>query len=107
MPPQVKLPIYLDHQATTPLDPRVLEAMASYFTEFFGNAASRNHAFGRAARLGVELARETIARSINARPQDICFTSGATESVNLAIKGFFHAAKKNTQHFITVVTEHP
>jgi cysteine desulfurase len=107
MQPQLKLPIYLDHQATTPLDPRVLEAMTPYFTEFFGNAASKNHAFGREARHGVELARETIAKSINARPQDICFTSGATESVNLAIKGLFHAGGKNPQHFITVATEHP
>ncbi len=107
MPPQLKLPIYLDYQATTPLDPRVLEAMTPYFTEFFGNAASKNHAFGRAARLGVESARETIAKSINARPQDICFTSGATESVNLAIKGLFSSLGKNPQHFITVVTEHP
>jgi cysteine desulfurase len=101
------LPIYLDHQATTPLDPRVLEAMSPYFTEFFGNAASKNHAFGREAHRAVETAREIIGRSINARPQDICFTSGATESVNLAIKGLFHAGGENSQHFITVVTEHP
>src|SRR5580693_4278789 len=107
MQPQLKLPIYLDHQATTPLDPRVLEAMTPYFTENFGNAASKNHAFGRAARHAVETARETIANSINARPQDICFTSGATESVNLAIKGLFHASGKVPQHFITVATEHP
>jgi cysteine desulfurase len=107
MSEQLKLPIYLDHQATTPLDPRVLAAMTPYFTEFFGNAASKSHAFGRQARRGVETAREMIAQSIKARPQDICFTSGATESVNLAIKGFFHAAEENPQHFITVVTEHP
>jgi cysteine desulfurase len=107
MQSQLKLPIYLDHQATTPLDPRVLEAMTPYFTENFGNAASKNHAFGRAARHAVETARETIANSINARPQDICFTSGATESANLAIKGLFHAGGKVPQHFITVATEHP
>lgn len=103
----LKLPIYLDHHATTPLDPRVLEAMAPYFTEFFGNAASKIHVFGREAHRAVETARETIGKSINARAQDICFTSGATESVNLAIKGFFHAGGKSRQHFITVVTEHP
>jgi len=103
----LKLPIYLDHQATTPLDPRVLEAMSPYFTEFFGNAASKSHAFGREAHRAVETAREIIGQSINARPQDICFTSGATESVNLAIKGLFHAGGKDPQQFITVVTEHP
>jgi cysteine desulfurase len=107
MAPPLKLPIYLDHHATTPLDPRVLEAMLPYFTEVFGNAASKNHAFGRDAHRAVESAREVLGRAINARPQDICFTSGATESVNLAIKGFFHASTGTPQHFITVVTEHP
>jgi cysteine desulfurase len=107
MSQQLKLPIYLDHQATTPLDPRVLEAISPYFTEFFGNAASKNHVFGREAHRAVEAAREIIGNSINARPQDICFTSGATESVNLAIKGLFHAGGEDPQHFITVVTEHP
>jgi cysteine desulfurase len=107
MSQQLKLPIYLDHHATTPLDPRVLEAMTPYFTEFFGNAASRIHAFGREAHRAVEAAREIIGGSIQARPQDICFTSGATESVNLAIKGLFHAGAETRQHFITVVTEHP
>lgn len=101
------MPIYLDHHAATPLDPRVMEAMAPYFTEFFGNAASKIHVFGREAHRAVEAAREIIGKSINARPQDICFTSGATESVNLAIKGFFHAGGKSRQHFITVLTEHP
>jgi cysteine desulfurase len=104
---ELKLPIYLDHHATTPVDARVLEAMTPCFTEFFGNAASKNHAFGRQAFRAVEAARETLAKAINARPQDICFTSGATESVNLAIKGFFHAGGKTPQHFITVATEHP
>jgi len=107
MSQQLKLPIYLDHHATTPLDPRVLEAMTPYFTDLFGNAASKIHAFGREAHRAVEAAREIIGRSINARPQDICFTSGATESVNLAIKGLFHAGAETRQHFITVVTEHP
>ncbi len=103
----LKIPIYLDHHATTPLDPRVLAAMVPYFTEFFGNAASKIHVFGREAHRAVEAAREIIGKSINARPQDICFTSGATESVNLAIKGLFHAGGDARQHFITVVTEHP
>jgi cysteine desulfurase len=107
MSKELKLPIYLDHHATTPLDPRVLEAMMPFFTERFGNAASKNHAFGREAHRAVEAAREVLASFINARPQDICFTSGATESVNLAIKGLFHAGGKTPQHFITVVTEHP
>jgi cysteine desulfurase len=105
--PQPKLPVYLDHHATTPLDPRVLEAMLPYFTDRFGNAASQIHSFGRDARDAVESAREIIGRSLNARPQDICFTSGATESINLAIKGLYHAGGKHPQHFITVVTEHP
>jgi cysteine desulfurase len=107
MSQQLKLPVYLDYQATTPVDARVLDAMSPYFTESFGNAASKNHAFGREAHRAVEVARETIGQSINARLQDICFTSGATESVNLAIKGLFHAGGKNPQHFVTVVTEHP
>ncbi len=107
MSPQLKLPIYLDHHATTPVDPRVLEAMAPFFTEVFGNAASKIHVFGREAHRAVEASREIIGRSINARPQDICFTSGATESVNLAIKGLFRAGGKTRQHFITVLTEHP
>jgi len=107
MSQQLKLPIYLDHHATTPLDPRVLEAMSPYFTEFFGNAASKNHSFGREAHRAVEAAREISGKSIHARPQDICFTSGASESVNLAIKGLFHAGGESPQHFITVMTEHP
>jgi len=105
--PQTKLPVYLDHHATTPLDPRVLEAMLPYFTRCFGNAASQIHSFGWDARQAVDSAREIIGQSVNARPQDICFTSGATEAINLAIKGLFHAGGKVPQHFITVVTEHP
>jgi cysteine desulfurase len=107
MSEQIKLPIYLDHHATTPMDPRVLEAMTPYFAEIFGNAASKNHAFGREAHRAVESARDTLGKAINARPQDICFTSGATEAVNLAIKGFFQTNRAGPQHFITVITEHP
>lgn len=103
---QLRLPIYLDHQATTPVDPRVLEAMLPYFTEQFGNPASKNHLYGREAHRVVEAAREAIGKSINAKAQDICFTSGATEAVNLAIKGVFNAHRYGTPHFITVVTEH-
>jgi cysteine desulfurase len=101
-----KLPIYLDHQATTPVDPRVLQEMVPYFLDTFGNAASRNHEYGRRASIAVESARDVIGKSINARPQDICFTSGATESINLAIKGVFAACAGGRGHFITVSTEH-
>ena len=102
----MELPIYLDNNSTTPLDPRVLEAMLPYFTNKFGNAASRNHAFGWVAEEGVDYAREQVSKLIGCTEKEIIFTSGATEGDNLGIKGVFEMYAEKGNHIITATTEH-
>lgn len=102
----LKLPVYLDNNATTPVDPRVLQEMLPYFSDRFGNAASRTHSYGWEAEESVDIAREQVANLIGAHPQEIVFTSGATEAVNLGIKGVFENSEQKEKHIITVCTEH-
>ncbi len=102
----MKTPIYLDYAATTPVDPRVAQKMIPYLTETFGNPASSSHAFGWAAKKAVEEAREQVAGLVHCGPEEIVWTSGATESINLALKGAAHSCKDKGRHLVTVRTEH-
>src|SRR5262249_55754647 len=103
---RMKLPVYMDYQATTPVDPRVLDAMLPFFREDFGNAASRSHAYGWKAEEAVEHARGEIARLIGASPKEIVFTSGSTEAINLALKGVAEMYADRGKHVITSEPEH-
>jgi cysteine desulfurase len=102
----MKLPIYLDYSATTPVDPRVAQKMITYLTDEFGNPASRSHSFGWTAEAAVEQAREQVAALVNCDPKELVWTSGATESINLALKGAAHFYKDKGRHLVTVRTEH-
>lgn len=102
----MKFPIYLDYNATTPVDKRVLEKMLPYFSENFGNASSRSHLYGWTALNAIENARVQVANLLNCQAKEIIFTSGATESNNLAIKGLFELVYPSKKHIITVQTEH-
>lgn len=102
----MQLPIYLDYSATTPVDPRVVDKMVPYLRQSFGNPASRSHAFGWEAEKAVEDARQHVADLVNADPREIVWTSGATESINLALKGVAHFYKGKGRHLVTLKTEH-
>ncbi|MFO0208110.1 MAG: aminotransferase class V-fold PLP-dependent enzyme, partial [Betaproteobacteria bacterium] len=102
----MQLPIYLDYSATTPVDPRVVDKMVPYLRQSFGNPASRSHAFGWEAEKAVEDARQHVADLVNADPREIIWTSGATESINLALKGVAHFYKDKGRHLVTLKTEH-
>jgi len=102
----MRMPIDLDYHATTPADPRVIEAMLPFFGSKFGNAASRSHAFGWEAEKAVELARKQVAGLAGVAPREVVFTSGATESNNLALKGVMEAYRRNGNHIVTMATEH-